>query len=88
MNTAQQCYPTQEKELLAIVCVLAKWKVDLLGTEFIVFTNHHTQKLQHPKRPLTPAVLVEFLVMYNFDIKYVKGEDNTVTDILSHAKLP
>lgn len=37
-------YPTHEKELLAIVCTLKKWRCDLLGAQFVVYTDHHTLK--------------------------------------------
>ena len=36
-------YPVHEKELLAIMRALRKWKVDLLGSEFLVYTDHKTQ---------------------------------------------
>ena len=35
-------YPVHEKELLAILQVLRKWKVDLMGLEFLVYTDHKT----------------------------------------------
>ena len=35
-------YPVYEKELLAIMRALRKWKVDLLGSEFFVYTDHKT----------------------------------------------
>jgi len=35
-------YPIHEKELLAIMRALRKWKVNLLGSEFFVYTNHKT----------------------------------------------
>ena len=40
--TAEQNYPIHEKELLAIICALKKWRSDLLGSEFIVYTDHRT----------------------------------------------
>jgi hypothetical protein len=35
-------YPVHEKELLAIMRALRKWKVDLLGSEIFVYTDHKT----------------------------------------------
>ncbi|TFY79074.1 hypothetical protein EWM64_g4938 [Hericium alpestre] len=35
-------YPVHEKELLAIKCALEKWRIDLLGSPFIVCTDHHS----------------------------------------------
>jgi len=35
-------YPIHEKELLVIMCALRKWKVDLLGSDFLMYTDHKT----------------------------------------------
>jgi len=35
-------YPTHEKELLVIVKALKKWRVDLLGARFVVYTSGKT----------------------------------------------
>ena len=35
-------YPVHEKELLAILQALQKWKVNLLGSKFLVYTDHKT----------------------------------------------
>jgi len=35
-------YPVHEKELLAIICALKKWCVDLLGSPFFIYTDHKT----------------------------------------------
>ena len=42
---AELNYPVHEKELLAIICALAKWRTDLLGYTFEVWTDHKT--LEH-----------------------------------------
>jgi len=39
---AQLNYPVHEKELLAIIRALEKWRSDLLGVEFFVYTDHRT----------------------------------------------
>lgn len=35
---AELNYPVHEKELLAIICALKKWRVDLLGCPFFIYT--------------------------------------------------
>lgn len=42
LKGAELNYPVHEKELLAILQALRKWKVDLLGLEFLVYTDHKT----------------------------------------------
>ena len=42
LNLAEQNYPIHKKELLTIICALKKWQVDLLGSEFMVYTDHRT----------------------------------------------
>jgi hypothetical protein len=42
LKDAQKNYPVHEKEMLAIVRALKKWHSDLLGSEFIVYTDHRT----------------------------------------------
>ncbi len=42
LKGAQLHYPVHEKELLDIVRALKKWRADLLGNQFEVFTDHRT----------------------------------------------
>ena len=42
LNDAEKNYPVHEKELLAIVKALKKWRTSLLGTHFEIFTDHRT----------------------------------------------
>lgn len=42
LNRAQHNYPVHEKELLAIVRALDKWRYHLLGMHFKVYTDHRT----------------------------------------------
>ena len=44
LNTAEWNYPIHKKESLAIIHALKKWHSDLLGTHFLVYTNHRTLK--------------------------------------------
>ena len=78
-------YPVHEKELLAIMCALRKWKVDLLGSEFLVYTDHKTLLNFDRQKDMLRRQLrwMEELLIYDCKFVYVKGEDNTVVDVLS-----
>lgn len=39
---AELNYPVHEKEMLAIICALQKWCLDLIGVPFMVYTDHKT----------------------------------------------
>lgn len=85
LSPAEKNYATHDKEMLAIVRALHKWRNDLLGAEFEVFTDHRTLEFFNQQRDLSKKQLrwQEFLADFNFTIKYVRGEDNTVADALS-----
>jgi len=85
---AQLNYPVHEKEMLAIIRALTKWRVDLLGVPFLVYTDHKTLENFHLQRDLSrrQARWMEFMSQYNVKIVYVKGEDNTVADALSRCQ--
>ena len=44
MNVAEVNYATHERELLAVIHVLRTWRHYLLGTHFIVVTDHNSLK--------------------------------------------
>ena len=85
LNDAEKNYPTHEKELLAIVRALKKWRFLLLGTHFEVHTDHRTLEYFQTQKDLSrrQARWSEFLSQYDFGIHYVKGEDNTAADGMS-----
>lgn len=85
LREAKLNYLVHEKELLAVVRTLKKWCVELLGSHFEVWTDHRTLENFLTQRDLSrrQARWQEFLGQYNFKIKYVKCEDNTVADALS-----
>ncbi|TFY50104.1 hypothetical protein EVJ58_g11186 [Rhodofomes roseus] len=80
-------YPVHEKELLAIVCALKKWRVELIGVPFTVFTDHCTLENFGRQKDLSrhQARWQEFLAQYDFTIQYVKGELNVAADVLSRC---
>ena len=85
LNAAEQNYPTHEKELLAITRALEKWRYHLLGRKFTVYTDHRTLEYFHTQKDLSrrQARWAEMMADYDFEIKYVKGEENSVADALS-----
>jgi len=85
LKGAELNYPVHEKELLAIVRALKKWKVDLLGSPVFVYTDHKTLLNFHTQRDLSrrQARWMEELSIYETKFVYVKGEDNSVADALS-----
>jgi RNase H-like domain found in reverse transcriptase len=42
MNPAERNYPAHDKELLAVIHALKKWRVYLEGRPFIVYSDHAT----------------------------------------------
>ena len=74
-----------EKELLAVIRALKKWRVDLLGSPFFIYTDHKTLENFTTQRDLSrrQARWMEFMSQFDSKIVYIKGEDNTVADALS-----
>jgi hypothetical protein len=85
LKGAEKNYPVHEKELLAIVRALKKWRSDLLGTQIYVYTDHRTLENFDTQKDLSRRQLrwQEFLSQYDMSITYIRGVDNTVADALS-----
>jgi len=85
LRDAQKNYPVHEKEMLAIVQALKKWQSDLLGSQFVVYTDHRTLKNFDTQKDLSQrqAHWMEHLSQFDMNIHYIHGEDNTVADALS-----
>ncbi|KAM2417370.1 hypothetical protein ACFX1W_024222 [Malus domestica] len=86
LNDAQLNYSTTEKELLAIVFALDKFRSYLIGTKVIVFTNYAALKYLLSKNEAKPRLIRWILLLQEFDIKIrdKKGSENVVADHLSH----
>ncbi|KAM1833138.1 hypothetical protein ACFX13_022990 [Malus domestica] len=85
LNDAQLNYSTTEKELLAVVFALDKFRSYLIGTKVIVFTDHAALKYLFTKKEAKPRLIRWMLLLQKFDIeiKNKKGSDNVVADHLS-----
>jgi hypothetical protein len=82
---AELNYPVHEKELLAIIRALKKWRADLIGVPFTIYTDHKTlENFMHQKDlSRRQARWMEFMSQYDGKIVYVKGNENSVADALS-----
>lgn len=85
LTAAEKNYPVHEKELLAIVKALKKFRSSLLGPHFEIMTDHRTLEYFQSQKEMSRRQSRWSVQMadYDFTINYVKGEDNTVADALS-----
>jgi hypothetical protein len=85
LNNAEKNYPVHEKELLAIVKALKKWRSHLLGAHFEVFTDHRTLEYFQSQKEMSrrQSRWSMYLADFDYTITYIRGEDNTAADALS-----
>lgn len=76
---------TYEKEFVALVYVMEKWRPYLLGWRFIIQPDHQSLKYLMKQRILTPLQkkFITKLLSYDFEVQYKKGKENATTDALS-----
>ena len=87
MQAAEQNYKIYDKELLAIVEALAKWRQYLLDAAepFEVWTDHENLKYFREPHKLNRWQARWYLKLqdYDFTLKHIQGKTNTKADILS-----
>ncbi|KAM2960454.1 hypothetical protein FF1_030149 [Malus domestica] len=85
LNDAQLNYSTTEKELLAIVFALEKFRSYLVGSKVIVFSDHAALRYLMTKKDAKPRLIRWILLLQEFDLEILdkKGSDNVVADHLS-----
>jgi hypothetical protein len=78
LNDAQKNYPVHEKEMLVIIRALKEWRSDLLGSQFLVYTDHWTLKNFETQKDLSrrQACWMEHLSQFDMSIHYIRREDN------------
>jgi len=85
----QQSLSTYEKELLAVVFVVQKWRHYMLNTHFIIRTDHRSIQYILNQR-LTTAFQQKWLVKlmeFDFTIEFKQGRENLAVDALSKQQL-
>ncbi|RVW37789.1 Retrovirus-related Pol polyprotein from transposon 17.6 [Vitis vinifera] len=89
LNEAQRNYTTTEKELLAVVFALDKFRAYLVGSFIIVFTDHSALKYLLTKQDAKARLIRWILLLQEFDlqIRDKKGVENVVADHLSRLAI-
>ena len=85
LNEAQRNYTTTDKELLAVVYALDKFRAYLIGVEIIIFTDHSALKYLLTKKNAKSRLIrwVLLLQEFNLQIRDKKGVENVVVNHLS-----
>jgi hypothetical protein len=85
LREPERLYSIYDKEMLAIMHALTKFKQYLVGNRFVVKTYHNSLKYFLEQKDLSERQhkWVTKVQAFDFDIEYVKGKKNVVADALS-----
>lgn len=77
-----------EKELLAVVFAVQKWRHYLLTNHFVIRTDQRSLKYLLEQRLNTPIQqqLLPKLLEFDYEIQYKQGKDNVAADALSRVE--
>jgi hypothetical protein len=85
LKVPELLYKIYDKEMLAIMHALAKFRQYLVGARFVVKSDHNSLKYLLEQKDLNEIQQewVSKIQAYDFDIEFVKGKNNAVADALS-----
>ena len=85
LTKTERHYSTYDKEMLAIMHALEKFRQYLVCGRFNIKTDHNSLRFFMNQKDLNDRQQkwVSKIQAYNFDIEYVKGTHNVVADALS-----
>ena len=86
LQAAEVNYPTVEKELLAVVYSVAKFRKYLLDKPFFLFTDNNAVVYIMSKQDSVSQRLQRWsmaLSEFQFCVKHIKGKQNVVADVMS-----
>ncbi|WVZ19621.1 hypothetical protein V8G54_006943 [Vigna mungo] len=85
LSSRAQNKSVYERELMALVQAVRKWKHYLMGSHFIILTDQRSLKFLTDQRLLTEEQFkwASKLIGFDFEIRFRPGKDNIVADALS-----
>jgi hypothetical protein len=88
LDPAQMNYATTEKELLAVVFAIDKFRSYLIGSKIIIYTDYAAIRYLLSKKDAKPRLLRWILLLQEFDLVILdkKGTENVVADHLSRIE--
>ena len=89
LNEALRNYTTTEKELLAVVYALDKFRAYLIGYDIVIFTDHSASKYLMTKKNAKARLIIWVLLLqeFNLKIKDKNGVENVVAYHLSRLTI-
>ena len=87
LSNAEKNYSTTEKECLAIIWAVKKFRNYLHGKEFIIETDHNSLQYLDAAKFINPRLMRWSMVLqqYRYQIRFIKGSQNHAADYLSRT---